>query len=223
MRYLLLSVLAFGLAPAASAQATFGVRGGLNASSFVGVGADDLEGFEPSSALGLVVGAFAEVPLSGWVAVRPEVLYSQKGLAVSGDVLGAGLLSADGTLNLDYVEVPVLVRIGLPIGPALDAGLLVGPTFAFKVNESLDVGVEGVPIDLDGVIGLFSPGDEDAFESFDAGLALGVEVGSGPFYVDLRYTLGLLDTNRVEDALDADVPTVRNGVFSVTGALKFGS
>lgn len=199
---LLLPALALGLALPAAAQTTYGVRAGLNVSDFVGF--DDeaaLGGFDTSPSLGFVGGVFAEVPVTPQFAVRPEILYAQKGFTVEA-------FDLNRAINVDYVEVPVLARVGVPLSPTLGAGLLVGPAFAFKVNESFD----------DGELASFDGGD--AFEAFDLGLALGVEVGSGPFFVDLRYTPGLLDI--VEgDGGDGD-PTVRNSVFSVTATVKLG-
>ena len=218
MRLSLLSFLALGLALPAAAQTTYGVRAGLNVSDYLGVDEDDVDAGDLSPSLGFVGGVFAEVPLSPRLSLRPEVLYSQKGFSVSmSNVFEEGQLDFDFDVNVDYVEVPVLARIGVPLSPTLDAGLLLGPAVAFKVRESLDG--EGrlngeIIDDLD-----FGTDGEDAFETVDLGLVLGAEVGSGPFYVDLRYTLGLLN---VANDLGEGEDTPRNGVFSVAGTFKLG-
>lgn len=210
MRRFFLPLLALGLALPAAAQTTYGVRAGLNVSDFVGFDDGDVEVIELSPTLGFVGGVFAEVPLSPRLAIRPEVLYTQKGFKVDvPEFLDPGN-DLDTDFDVDYIEVPVLARIGVPLSQTLDAGLLLGPTFAFKVNESTGDFDEEI---VGGTV-------EDVFESFDLGIALGLEVGSGPFYVDLRYTPGLLDV--IQDDQGADDPSIRNSVFSVTGTFKFG-
>lgn len=221
MRTLLALTLALGLASAASAQTTFGLRAGLNVSDLTGFDEGELDGAESQPSLGLVAGAFAELPLSERIAVRPEVLYSQKGFKVTErETFEGSVAELEVDYNLDYVEVPILLRVGTPLSPTLDAGLLIGPALAFKVNESFDIDatVDGVEVELEEEdIDL----DGDVFESFDLGLAVGAEIGSGPFYVGLRYTPGLLDVNKNEED-DPSAPTIRNSVFSVTGTFKFG-
>ncbi|MDT0630329.1 porin family protein [Rubrivirga sp. S365] len=220
MRYALLSLLALGLALPTAAQTTYGVRAGLNVSDVVGFDDNDIAvGIDKTPSLGFVGGVFAEVPVSPRFSIRPEVLYSRKGVSFDpSDDFVDDIVDFDSGISLGYIEVPVLARVGVPLGQFLDAGLLVGPTFAFKVSESFDANgsVGGVDFDLDDLI---TEDGEDAFETFDFGLAVGAEVGSGPFYVDLRYTPSLLNANRNDSDL---APTLRNSVFSVTGTFKFG-
>ena len=199
MRYSLL-LLAVGLALPAAAQTTFGVRAGLNVADVSNTFEDvDDFGVDAQPRLGFVGGVFAEVPLSPSFAVRPEVLYSQKGAR-------AEFNDSDGdlTLKIDYLEIPVLARFGVPVSPTLGLGLLVGPAVAFKLNESIDG---------------FDDRDEDVVDAVDYGVVAGAEVGSGQFFVDLRYTFGLAS---VAAELDESEDTPRNGVFSVSGTFKFG-
>ena len=199
MRYSLL-LLAVGLALPAAAQTTFGVRAGLNVADVSNTFEDfDDFGVDAQPRLGFVGGVFAEVPLSPSFAVRPEVLYSQKGAR-------ADFNDSDGdlALKIDYLEIPVLARFGVPVSPTLGLGLLVGPAVAFKLNESIDG---------------FDDRDEDVVDAVDYGVVAGGEVGSGPFFVDLRYTFGLAS---VAAELDESEDTPRNGVFSVSGTFKFG-
>ena len=198
MRTLLASALLLGLAPLAAAQPTFGIRAGLNVASL-----SDFEfagSLDSQPRLGFAGGVFAELPLNPSFAVRPEVLFAQKGEtgAADGD-------DSDVTFALDYVEVPVLGRFALSPSPTLEAGLMAGPYAAFKLGESIDSGVINV--------------DTDDVESVDYGVVVGGEVGSGPFFVDLRYALGLASvfdgTSDLEDS-------PRNGVFTVSAAYKFG-
>lgn len=217
MRSLLLLLLALPLA--ASAQPVFGVKAGLNVSNFYGFDEADLEGQDRSPSLGLMAGVTAQLPVSSSFAVQPEVLFSQKGFELSSQADAQEEINI--SYNVDYIEVPLLARFALPVGPFADAGVLIGPAVAFKVNEDFDVEIDGEELtgtDLEDFLDL---NDEDVFESFDAGAVVGAEYGSGPFAVEARYTYGLLNINRnVED--DPDTPTIRNGVFSITGIFWFG-
>ena len=205
-------------APAALAQPIFGLKAGLNVSTFTGLNEDDLDGADLKSRLGFVGGVFAELPLSPMFSFRPEVLYSQKGTrAESSSTEGGETFTLEQTLRVDYVEVPVLARFAIPVSPLLRVGVLAGPSVAFKARESMQFVVNGEEVDP----GEFTDGDETLFTSTDIGGVLGADIGSGPFAVDLRYTFGLTDINRNEEE-DPDAPTIRNGVFSVTGVFRLG-
>lgn len=213
MRSLLLLLLALPFV--ASAQPTFGVKAGLGVANLYGFEDGDLSaGVEKSPVLGFTGGVMAQLPLSPSFAVRPEVLFTMKGTKISSEVtVGGTTVEASQTTRINYVEVPVMARVALPVGPFADAGILVGPTVGFKLSESLKAERDGVEINI---------GDsaDDFAKSFDAGVAVGAEYGSGPFAVEARYTYGLLGVNEDDD--DEDF-SVKNGVFSITGAFRFGN
>ena len=209
MRTLLASALLLGLAPLAAAQPTFGIRAGLNVADVSDIDFERVADFEidEQPRLGFVGGVFVELPLTPTFSVRPEVLYSQKGArAVAAD----GADDDDVSLDLDYIEVPVLARLGVPASPTLEVALLAGPSIGFRLNDNLD--------DIDDF------GEDDAVTSTDYAAVVGGEIGSGPFFVDLRYTLGLGDLgDDFADEIGVDTDSSpRNGVFSVTASYKFG-
>jgi hypothetical protein len=208
MRTLLASALLFALAPLAAAQPTFGVRAGLNVADVSDVDFDRVADFETDGQprLGFVGGVFAEIPLTPTFAVRPEVLYSQKGARA----VAADDADDDVSLDLDYIEVPVLARVGFPASPTLEVALLAGPSIGFRLSDNLD--------DIDDF------GDDDAVTSTDYAAVVGGEIGSGPFFVDLRYTFGLGDLGEdFADEIGVDTDSSpRNGVFAVTASYKFG-
>lgn len=190
-RSLLLAVVALIAVPASSAQTSFGLRAGLNVSDLTG---DDLGNTEPR--LGFTGGAFVNVPFTPQFSLQPEVSYSQKGVASE---------DGDAQLQVDYVEVPILVKYTVPVTETgLMFGAYAGPALGFKVSEEVD--------------GFGGSADTDFFKSTDIGGAFGVTVGAGPFAVDGRYTLGLSDaTDEDESPYD-----LRNGVFSIAGTYTFG-
>src|SRR5512141_1792864 len=56
---------------------------------------------------GLVAGVFAVLPVAPRLAIEPGVFYSSQGAKINGEAFGTS-----GTIKLNYVQVPVLVRAG---------------------------------------------------------------------------------------------------------------
>lgn len=203
-----LSVIALAFSAVATAQPTFGLKAGLNVADISNT-FEDTPGVDAQPRLGLVAGALVDYPFSDQFGVRAEVLYSQKGThAEATDIVDKSGVSgaSSATIKLDYIEVPLLARYALMPTPTLEVGLMAGPAFAFNINQA---------VEYDGT----DSGDDDFAEKFDAGIAVGAEVGSGPFFVDFRYTYGLLN---VAKDLDPDEDEPKNSVFSITGAFKLG-
>ena len=186
----------------ALAQPTFGVKAGLNVTSFSG---DDAEGSE--ARLGFVGGLTATVPFTPTVGLQIEALYSQAGEEY--------LNSADlvEETRIDYLQIPAAVRLGLPVSPTLDAGVSLG-------------GYVGVP--LRGEVEVDGTFENDLDLNTDFGGLIGVDVGSGPFFVDARYSFGL--TNAIErdpGFVDSEGfvildPDKKNQIVSLTFGYRFG-
>ncbi len=193
-----LALLALGaalLAAPVQAQATIGVKAGLNTSFFSG---DDATNSDPR--LGFVGGLTGRYALNPSVALQLEALYSQKG-----DV-AENTGGFEETTKLDYVEIPASVRLSVPLSPLLDAGVSVGGYVGIPVKSEVDV--EGdFATDLDA--------------NTDYGALLGVDLGSGPFYVDARYSLGLAEAVDYDPGLDL-APDFKNQVVTFTFGYRFG-
>lgn len=208
MRSSLLFAAALGLAVSASAQTQFYIKGGLNVATFSGEDVDfaETDGLRSEPRLGAVGGAGVLVPLSPSVGIQVEGLYSQKGIVFE-DEFAPG--DYQETTRLDYLEVPAMVRLAVPVGRTLDAGLSVG-------------GYLGVPLRSE--VAVDDLGDEftnDLETSTDYGGLIGVDLGSGNAYVEARYSFGLTDAVDYDAGLDL-VPDYRNQVVSLTLGFKFG-
>lgn len=197
-----LATLALGLSPAAAeAQSGFGVVGGVNFATF---GGDDAEDIDHKT--GLVLGAFASIPLGQVLTFRPEVLYTQKGAEAEDE---GGVFTA----SLDYLEIPVLLRIGVPgVGAGLHA--LVGPTLSFELDCSIEFEGESSE-DCDTAEDL----EADARKSFLVGgmIGAGVDLPFGPTLLSLdgRYTFDL------ENFIEEPGPDLNNRVWSITASVGF--
>jgi len=128
--------------------------------------------------------------LNDRVSVGGEVLYVSKGFSFgrfeATDASGTTIGTFEAQVVVDYVEVPILARIGLVTAGPVRPALLLGPAIATKVRERFK---------LTGVV--HGSSKTDAFTGADLGLTAGAEVrfrtGPGWSVIDARYTLGLLN------------------------------
>jgi hypothetical protein len=147
---------------------------------------------------GLVAGVFATLRLGDLVSIQPEALYSQKGEKFTEE-------SVDVTLEVDYLDIPVLARFT----GGRRSGLVVfgGPSFGFKLRARSTFEVDGENQEED-------LGDET--KSFDLGFIAGAGIESERFFLDGRYQWGLSDMNATEDETE-----IKNRVLSVVLGIRF--
>jgi len=98
---------------------------------------------DSSSRTGLLFGVFAGIKFSDKIAIQPELLYSQQEAEFDAD-----------KIDLNYVNIPVLLKYYVAGGLNLQAG----PQFGFVVDDNLKdsvaAGVEAESFDLTGVVGV---------------------------------------------------------------------
>lgn len=195
-----------GVVTPARAEMAFGVKGGVSLSH---VNADL---FDTSNRTGFVGGVYGVFGLSPSLGIQPELLYVRKGAKLfSTDVTIGGITfgSVGTTLDVDYVEVPVLLRLSLPTAGPVGARLLAGPVASFKVNEKLSTtGLVDVSLDTDQV------------KTSDFGFAVGGAVSFGSGSMDVvaegRYTFGLANISDLPFGGD-----VKNGAIYAMLGLEF--
>lgn len=211
-----LALLALGLAPDLSAQTTFGVKAGVQ--SAVASFDEDVEGNE--ARLGFVAGLFADIPIRPSLSFRPEVLYSQKGYEVAVVRLGDDGVREEGslTIQLDYLEVPLLLHYSIPVGASgIVVGLEAGPALGYKLGTGVGCGDFFEDADCD------TADLDSAFRDVDLGAAIGATVGAGSFGVGLRVTQGITSINDGGDPPDGtDRVHLRNRTFAATLHYRFG-
>lgn len=200
-----------------------GVKAGLNVGYFEG---GDTGG--RSSRRGWSAGLFANLSLFGKWSLQPEVLYTQKGAKIPGHDELEEIIT---TVELNYFEIPVLMKYSMNRENPISPYLLVGPAFGFisSSRTTYETIVQGIPL----------AGSEKNYNQrpIDLGLVLGagIDFKLGPKQVifDIRCTKGL---RSVWENIDwADVPDdqqayahpdgkaddMRNLVVSVSGGLMF--
>ena len=173
------SVFAQGLA--------FGVKGGINYATLSGDDVGDVEW-----KLGLVAGAVAAFDVMDMLVIQGEVLYSMKGAD-----------SADASLGLTYIEIPVLLKYNVPMAGMVSPNLFIGPSLGILLSADAD----GEDV-------------KEFFKGTDFGVVIGAgvdfDLGTGKVTLDARYNLGLTS---LDDTDDADV---KNSGISVMVGYLFG-
>jgi len=151
-----------------------GVKGGVNLATVAG---DDFD--SPDSRTSFYAGLLAEVPLTDQVSLQPEVFYSGQGFDINDNPDGV-----DAEYQIDYIQVPVLLKIYLIDGLNIHAG----PQFGFKINEQAD-------FDPTNEGGNF---DTDAIKDFDFQITAGAGYKfAESFFIEARYSYGL--SEMIED------------------------
>lgn len=183
-------ILAIATVAPATAQMSYGVKAGVNYAdvSFDGDVAS-------SGRVGLLAGGFATIPLFGWLAVQPEVIYTVKGTAVD-------VADIKSDLIVNYVEVPLLARISI----RRKIYVAVGPSMAFRVRARSRTAFGGSTEEID---------LKEDVESFDLGVVGAAGIDLGRWVFDGRYTHGLSDIDASDDA------KMRNRVLSVSAGIRF--
>lgn len=142
--------------------------------------------------IGLAAGAEFEYQATDIVSVSFGALYSMQGC--KGDLYGA-----DGTIKLDYINVPILANVYVAKGFAVKLGLQPG----FKVNSEVTLKKSGTSgsADLDGV------------KSVDLSIPVGVSYEYNNFVLDGRYNFGVTKWSDNSDS--------KHSVFQITLGYKF--
>jgi Outer membrane protein beta-barrel domain len=170
------------------AQLQLGIKAGLNIASLSLTNVLG-SGESKSSLTSFNGGLFASLPIAESLSVQPEINYSMQGtnLDLEGD---------KGSLNYDYLNIPVLIKYNHESGLFAETG----PQAGFLLSAKAKSG--GTSYDV-----------KDGVQSFDFSWALGLgyklhDLGLG---IDVRYNFGL--TNTIKDPFNGS--SAKNGVFQI--------
>lgn len=171
-------------------QMQIGPKAGLNLATLTG---DDVE--DADSKTGFAGGLFFMYKISNMFAIQPEAYYSMKGATDKFDFEG---VTIDVTYSLDYIEVPLLFKLLIPIeNSSLNPAIFAGPFVGFNTTAKVKAEAEGQSAEE----------DMEDVKSTEFGLAfgggLGFPVGTNELGFDVRYILGLSTID--DSAAEADV------------------
>lgn len=192
---LVVSFLTFSL----QAQIGLGVKAGVNMAQ-QSIKDIDLD-FDSDEISGSTWGAFLEIPFGeGTFALQPEFLVMQKGGHLS-------LPSIKTTIN--YVEMPILLKLKVINSNVIDINLLGGPSFGYARNGEL--------LEDNAVVKLKF--GEENIKRFDLGMqgggAVELQLGSLRAFGDVRYLFGISDLD------GTDSRTVNNKGIALSAGLIF--
>ena len=148
----------------------FGVKGGFNMSNLYSNDAND-----DNVLYGFNAGVYATLPVSDFIAIQPEILFTTKGAELD---YNNAFATGNAKFRLNYIEVPLLVRVNITKNFNVHAGGYASYLVSSKVTG-------------DGDINFDQEINTDDLNKFDAGLSAGVGVDFNPVSIGLRYNYGL--------------------------------
>jgi hypothetical protein len=212
-RHLPLSLAAAALlamAPLASAQAQIGY-GALVGGSLANITGDLAEGSKNTTTM--LFGGFLNVP-AGEFAIQPGLLFTRKGFAAD------EFEGVTPKTTFDYLQIPVVARIGMPVGETGRFYIGVGPAVGIKIGCRISASGGGISAST----------NCDDLETDEGGIALksteisGIgEVGLefGKFSVGLRGDLGLTDIYEASSGSLALTVPVKTRTISAVFGIRF--
>jgi len=196
------------IAVSASAQVTFGVKGGLNLSKtneLDNVNSDDI-----NRITGFNAGLVAEYPVALGVGVRGELLYQTYGFKYENTTAGVSTTIKN---KMNYLAVPVLCEYALPfldehlkVYGGIQLGYCLGGNMNSEVKSSL------------GTVTSDSDYESDDYNAFDLGGVIGIELMATDFLgIDARWTRGTMPVYTNGNADDSG----KNDAISLGLIFKF--
>ena len=191
-----------------------GFRGGVNQSTLKGDDPADVEAI--TRPMGGFVGLFG---LTHWLSFQCELLWSGRGTKGTIPIQFFGQEAVVGTVELNYLEIPLLLRFTPRLNdrwrPYLCAGPGVAANLSAKASGTFGSG-DPLPISAsDGIDEIVTDGDLLLM----AGLGLDVALKHMTLELDTRYSKGLLSVD--ESRLTVD-PKNRAWTFSLALLLPLG-
>jgi hypothetical protein len=213
MRKLILTALTCAAFTVSNAQtndspasgASFGIKGGVNFSNLYTEDVDDnnvLTSFN--------VGVFVSMPLTNFLSIQPEFLYSRKGAEL---VYDNAFASGTGKFKLNYIEAPILLKVNLTKNLNVHAG----PYFAYLIDAQVTNESSSGNFDFEENI------DNDDFNKFDYGLSAGAGFDFESIGFGVRYNYGLSTVGKERSFLGTTYtfPDGKNSNLSIYAAYKF--
>lgn len=196
-------LFALGVAPVtAQTQTTLSFRAGP---SIATLGGDDIT--DADSRTGLNVGAGLNFGISENLGVLVGATYAQKGATATGD-------GAEITFKIDYLEIPVLLQLGVPTSGSISPRFFLGPAIGAEIGCEIEGTEGGVTVSAD--CSDFGAPIKSVDMGAMGGAGLSMSTGGAmSITLDVFYNLGL---STIDDSADAD--DVKNRAWSILGGVS---
>lgn len=201
MKRLLTVVCVAMLTIAASAQITWNVKAGAGVATLWGSGS---EGAKPHVVAKIGVGI--EKPFSSNFSLMPSLEVALKGVKFENKrYTNDGIYDLNTTIDLLYVQVPILVAYRFNLSDAWNMTLKAGPYAAYEVYEhtKFSLGSESV-----------SSSNKLEVKKFDAGVDVGFDIEYHRFVFGVEAEMGFL-------SLLGNSTDIKNLAFYATIGYKF--
>lgn len=193
-------VMIVGAAPTVAGPWHAGVRAGA---AFADLRGDLPDLAKPDSKLGLAAGGFVTREFAPGVELEVDALYVQKGATfevVATDEEG-NVFTGDSDLELNYLEVPVMLRFDLPIGGAVRPYLIGGGTVNFTLSGKVEPAFGEPEIDIKDDM-------KSVLTGVTGGLGLRMHLATCRLDLEARYGTEFEDLYDIEDNLESINQTV---------------
>ncbi len=181
---------------------SWGIKGGMVWANLDMSGNDVME---LDKKTGFAGGLFFKFSLLNILMLQPEVYYTQKG-AEKEYTSGDGIESS--SVNLDYIEVPILLKLGIFSLPMIHPHLLGGPVFSFLTRAKSKYTFMGQTQEED---------IKDQFKNNDTGFVVGAGIDFnlvfGTILVDFRY---IKSSDNIYNGEDGENIDVKNEVYMLS-------
>ena len=202
-----IAIMLFGFSTVNAQDINFGAKAGVNFASITGDDTDDLDG-----RTSFHVGIVAEIVISDKFSVQPELLYSSQGATSEDSYTEEDInIKEEGTVKLDYINLPIMAKFYVGEGFSLEAGPQIGFLMNSEIEMKLTASGAGVSESISVTEDL-----KDHIKGIDFGLNLGVgyKMENGLNF-GARYNLGLSDANDDPEFFESD-SSFKNSVIQVS-------
>jgi hypothetical protein len=177
------------------------------------------------SLTGFLFGAGFNFPLGETFSIQPELIYLQKGYALSyRDDQGA---KSDAKVHLNYLEIPLLAKVAFG-SESVKAYLNAGPSLGYGLGGNVNVKTDifGAPLELTfpvkfgeepanpNEVGTYFDNRIDLGVQFGGGLAF--KAGPGSLILDARYGYGLSNLSKDSSGSSSNDSKSQNRVIAVS-------
>ncbi len=186
--------------PPPTAHSSFGMKAHYGAAIVTTEGMGS--GVESETGAAWSLGVFWTYSSGGLIsfAVQPELMY----VSETGTLNYSGI--AGSTIKAESIRLPILLKMELFNRALIQPSVYAGPSFGYVVNGTSTVGT--ITSDIDGL------------NTFQVGLAMGVDVTVLNFFVvDFRYNLGLTDL--AEQSFNGYTASMKMSSFRIGLGLRF--
>ncbi|QTD39215.1 PorT family protein [Polaribacter batillariae] len=185
---LLIGITLFTLASYGQKKTDFGIKGGLNYSSFVGNNDNEISTYYKGK-VGFHIGAFFSFKVNEKLSIRPEILYSKQDSDLIINNLriltyGVGgmfyINTVEGNIKESMLYIPIILEYKL--NEKLNFGA--GPQFGYSLNREFKF--EKLSKEVLSLI--------DNSENFEIGIGLELEyLLTANYGISLRYNFGIIE------------------------------